>query len=212
MSQTSFTLFVTVIIAMMACMAWKVAEDEREEMQQAEEWLKREDPKAFAIRNECINKQGGPATFIRPEGNAVWVCFGLVAALTFTLLGWHNWTFLPSSRTASLLIALNHLTILTSTLVLHLGFFGRLLSLYQRNFSRVQHLTYYLNGIHEAELDAWWNARSFVLNDDLAIGDFSFKFVSHSLLIAHSLAQSHTCPLYLSLIKSLSHYINYCTT
>ena len=32
-----------------------------------------------------------PGTYIRPEGSPVWVFFGVVAALTFTLLGWHNW-------------------------------------------------------------------------------------------------------------------------
>ena len=36
---------------------------------------------------------------------------------------------LPPSSTATLLIILNILTILMSTLMLHLGFFGRLLAL-----------------------------------------------------------------------------------
>ena len=50
----------------------------------------------------------------------MWVFFGIVAALTFTLLGWHNWYLLPPSHTATLLIILNLLTILMSTLILHL--------------------------------------------------------------------------------------------
>ena len=30
---------------------------------------------------------GRPASSIRPEGNAIWVIFGIITALTFTLLG-----------------------------------------------------------------------------------------------------------------------------
>lgn len=184
MAQTSFLLFVTVIIAMAVCMAWRVAEEEHAERQEAEEWLKREDPKAFSIREDIMKKFGAPASFIRPEGHFIWVCFGIVAALTFTLLGWHNWYVLPPSHTATLLIVLNLLTILMSTLILHLGFFGRLLALYQRNFLRVQCLTRYLTDISEQELDAWWNCRSFVLNDDLAIDyDIGGLAVSGAFLI-----------------------------
>ena len=50
---------------------------------------------------------------------------------------------LPPSHTATLLIILNLLTILLTTLILHLSFFGRLLALYKRNFLRVQCLTRY---------------------------------------------------------------------
>ena len=64
---------------------------------------------------------------------------------------------------------LNLLTILLSTLILHLGFFGRLLALYKRNLLRVQFLTRLLKDISEHQLDAWWNCRNFVLNDDLAL-------------------------------------------
>jgi hypothetical protein len=58
-----------------------------------------------------------------------------------------------------------------TTLILHLGFFGRIISLYQRNYLRVQLLTEHLKGINllDHQLDAWWNCRNFVLNDDLAI-------------------------------------------
>jgi hypothetical protein len=102
-------------------------------------------------------------------GNATWVIFGLIVALSFTLLGWHNWSVLPPSPTATLLIILNLLTILTSTLVLHLGFFGRLLSLYKRNFQRVEFITSRLHNLQLQDLDSWWNFRNHVLNDDLAL-------------------------------------------
>lgn len=169
MAQTSFVLFLTVIIAMAVCMAWKVADDELAEREAAEEWLKREDPMAFLLRDELIKRFGPPASPIRPEGNAVWVAFGIVAALTFTLLGWHNWYVLPPSPTATMLIVLNLLTILMSSLILHLGFFGRILSLYKRNYMRVAYLTKRLDEMGELQVDAWWNCRSFVLNDDLAL-------------------------------------------
>lgn len=169
MAQTSFLLFLTVIIAMAVCMAWKVADDELAEREAAEEWLKREDPMAFMLRDELIKKFGPPASPIRPEGNAVWVAFGIVAALTFTLLGWHNWYVLPPSPTATMLIVLNLLTILMSSLILHLGFFGRLLALYKRNYMRVEYLTMRLEEMGEGHVDTWWNCRSFVLNDDLAL-------------------------------------------
>jgi hypothetical protein len=71
----------------------------------------------------------------------------------------HNWYVLPPSHTATLLIVLNLLTILLSTLILHLGFFGRLLALYKRNLLRVQGLTKCLEQINENEIDAWWNCR-----------------------------------------------------
>ena len=184
MVQTSFLLFVTVIIAMAVCMAWKVAQEELSERQAAETWLKTEDPMAFTIREEIIKLYGAPASFIRPEGNVVWVFYGIIAALSFTLFGWDNWSVLPPSSTASLLIALNLLTILTSALILHLGFFGRLLSLYQRNFLRVQCLTKYISDCSDQQLDAWWNCRSFVLNDDLAIDyDLGGLAVSATFLI-----------------------------
>ena len=80
------------------------------------------------------------------------VSYGVVGALTFTLLGWHNWFLLPPSPSATLIIVLNLLTILTSMLVLHLSFFGRLLALYQRNFQRVKGLSSYLHSIEEGQL------------------------------------------------------------
>jgi len=157
------------MIAMAVCLAWRVAEEEREEHREAEEWLLREDQKAAALRNQLIDEFGRPASAIRPEGGPVWVFFGIVAALTFTLLGWHNWYLLPPSHTATLLIVLNLLTILMSTLILHLGFFGRLLALYSRNYNRVARLTWFLKRTREQDIDSWWNCRNFVLNDDLSI-------------------------------------------
>ena len=186
MAQTSFLLFVVVIIAMAVCMAWRVAEEELLERGMAENWLKKEDFRASLIRDEVMTKCGAPATSIRPEGNAVWVFYGIVAAISFTLLGWHNWYVLPPSHTATLLIVLNLLTILTGTLILHLGFFGRLLALYQRNLYRVQALTTCLQniGLNDQQLDAWWNCRTFVLNDDLAIDyDLGGLAVSATFLI-----------------------------
>eukprot|EP01038_Epipyxis_sp_PR26KG_P008880 gene8880-11977_t len=184
MSQTSFLLFTTVMISMAVCLAWRVADEEKSERAAAQEWLEREDRKAFILRTELIQQFGGPASSIRPEGNAVWVFYGVVAALTFTLLGWHNWYVLPPSPSATLLIILNLLTILMSTLILHLGFFGRLLSLYKRNFLRVKFMTECLSTTQEHELAAWWNFRNFVLNDDLSLDyDMGGLAVSATFLI-----------------------------
>jgi hypothetical protein len=90
MAQTSFLLFLTVVVGMAVCLAWRVAEEERDERTAAEHWLKRESPNAFNLRSELIQVCGSPASAIRPEGGVAWVFFGVVAALTFTLLGWHN--------------------------------------------------------------------------------------------------------------------------
>ena len=101
MTQTSFLLFVATIGALASCMAWKVAFEEVQERLVAEQWLQREDSKAFKLREEIVKLFGPPGAAIRPEANALWVVFGVTAALTFTLLGWHNWyvlcsMFLPS--------------------------------------------------------------------------------------------------------------------
>jgi hypothetical protein len=168
-AQTSYIMFITVLVCMAVCMAWRVAEEELGERQTAEDWLKREEPRAFEIRDDIMKRLGTPGSYIRPEGNAVWVTFGVIAALTFTLLGWHNWYMLPPSHTATLLILLNLLTILTSMLILHLSFFGRMISLYQRNFLRVRSLSAYLASMEESQLDAWWNCRTFILSDDLGL-------------------------------------------
>ena len=71
-AQTSYLMFVTVLLSMAVCMAWRAAEEELTERQSAEEWLKREDPAAFAIRDDVMKRLGMPGTYIRPEGNAEW--------------------------------------------------------------------------------------------------------------------------------------------
>lgn len=171
MAQTSFLLFLSVVVAMAVCLAWRVAEDEREDYTAAEEMLKHHSPGAYELRSELLLACGNPASALRPEGSFVWVCFGIIAALSFTLLGWHNWSMLSPSLTSTLLIVLNLLTILMTTLILHLGFFGRILALYMRNYRRVSYLTKLLSRIErqEVELDHWWNCRTFVLNDDLSL-------------------------------------------
>lgn len=47
-----------------------------------------EDAHAHLLRDEIMKVLGPPGSYIRPEGNAVWVALGVIAALTFTLLGW----------------------------------------------------------------------------------------------------------------------------
>eukprot|EP01034_Spumella_vulgaris_P023339 gene23339-29551_t len=169
---------------MAVCLAWRVAPEERIECSDAEEWLKRQDPRAFELRNEIVKLYGSPASSIRPEGSATWVFYGVTTALSFTLLGWHNWYVLPPSHTATLLIVLNLLTILMALLILHLGFFGRLLALYKRNYLRVEYLTTLLHRVSESDIDFWWNCRNFVLNDDLSLDyDIGGLAVSVTFLI-----------------------------
>ena len=71
----------------------------------------------------------------------------------------HNWEKLPASYTYSLLILLNLLIILLSTLILHVGFFGRLITLYRRNYERVACLTDLVEDLNEQKMDSWWNCR-----------------------------------------------------
>jgi hypothetical protein len=55
-------------------------------------------------------------------------------------------------------------------LILHLSFFGRIIALYQRNYYRVRYLSKLLVHLQEKEeIDAWWNCRNYVLNDDLSL-------------------------------------------
>jgi hypothetical protein len=184
MAQTSFLLFLFVVVAMAVCLAWRVADEEKQERRAAAEWLKSQNFAAYELRSELIDRFGIPGSSVRPEGSAIWVFFGVTAALTFTLLGWHNWYVLHPSPTATLLILLNLMTILMSTLILHLSFFGRLLALYKRNFSRVEFLTKLLNKATKEDVDSWWNCRNFVLNDDLSLDyDIGGLAVSATFLI-----------------------------
>lgn len=71
-----------------------------------------------------------------------------------------------------------------STLILHLGFFGRIISLYRRNFQRVECLTAHAQDLADSQIDAWWNCRSFVLNEDLALDyDIGGLAVSATFLV-----------------------------
>jgi hypothetical protein len=145
LSQTSFLLFLSVVVGMTLCLAWRVAEEESEEQAEAENWLKHEAPHAYSLREVISSECGKPASALRPEGGPVWVFFGIVASVSLTLLGWHNWGSLRPSPSATLLVFLNLCTLLTSTLVMHLGFFGRILALYNRNLQRVRALSTALN-------------------------------------------------------------------
>ncbi len=109
---------------------------------------------------------------------------GVKLLLLIFVLGWHNWYVLPPSHTATLLIVLNLLTILMTLLILHLGFFGRLLALYKRNYLRVEYLTTLLSRVTESDIDYWLNCRNFVLNDDLSLDyDIGGLAVSVTFLI-----------------------------
>jgi hypothetical protein len=50
MSQTAFTLFLSVVFGMAICMAWRVAPEELHQKKIAEDWLKSEDMLAFHMR------------------------------------------------------------------------------------------------------------------------------------------------------------------
>lgn len=82
----------------MVCMAWTISDDESHDREQAEEWLKREDPGAFILRDEVMREHGRPGTAVRIEATTLWAIFGLIAALTFTLLGQSILPILTYSR------------------------------------------------------------------------------------------------------------------
>lgn len=67
--------------------------------------------------------------------------FGLVAACTFTLIGWRKWGDLPPTVVTVVVVMANVTTTLASVLMLHVGFHGRLIALYQGNLQRVQFLS-----------------------------------------------------------------------
>ena len=72
MAQTSFLLFLTVLVGMSICMAWTVAEEEVHERMCAEEWLRRENKEAYLMREEVVKRFGKPGSVIRPEGDVTW--------------------------------------------------------------------------------------------------------------------------------------------
>ena len=78
---------------------------------------------------------------VRPETTCPWLMFGLVAACTFTLIGWRKWGDLPPTIGTAVVIGANVTTTLASVLMLHVGFHGRLIALYQGNLQRVQFLS-----------------------------------------------------------------------
>ncbi|CAN0466723.1 unnamed protein product, partial [Laminaria digitata] len=113
---------------------------------------------------------------VRPETTCPWLMFGLVAACTFTLIGWRKWGDLPPTFGTAVVIGANVTTTLASVLMLHVGFHGRLIALYQGNLQRVQFLSKLLReGTGKAEepwvhaAEAWWFLRSFVLREDLSL-------------------------------------------
>lgn len=98
--------------------------------------------------------------------------FGLVAACTFTLIGWRKWGDLPPTIVTVVVIGANVTTTLASVLMLHVGFHGRLIALYQGNLQRVQFLSKLLRWVILFTLrwiwglvctidvhgrDGWWN-------------------------------------------------------
>lgn len=53
-----------------------------------------------------------------------------------------------------------------------------------RNFKRVEFLTKLVEDLSEAKMDAWWNCRNFVLNEDLCLDyDIGGLAVSATFLI-----------------------------
>ncbi len=169
MAQTSFVLFSMVLITLTVCLAWAVAPEEWTDRASAEQWLNKEDSSAHKLRVEINKRHGAPGSYIRPEGNFQWVLFGVASAFVFTFLGCGNWRAMPVSPTTTFLVILNVLTIQSSTLLLHLAFFGRLIAIYTRNKSRVEMLSELLKTGGIGNVDAWWNCRNFVLNEDLAL-------------------------------------------
>jgi hypothetical protein len=62
------------------------------------------------------------------------------------------------------LICVSNTITCVSVFLLHVGFYGRLIALYKRNLSRVQHLSQCL-GAAGADLRSWWHLRAFVLGE-----------------------------------------------
>ncbi|CAM9795574.1 unnamed protein product, partial [Phaeothamnion confervicola] len=175
-SQSAILIYLAVMVGLLTCLAWKVSEEELAQRQGAESWLKGEDPVAFDLRERMIYEVGRPGSAVRPETSAAWLAFGVVAACTFTLIGWRKWGDLPATVTAAVAVGVSAATILVSVLLLHVGFYGRLVALYRGNLCRVQYLSRLLReGSGEVECGgvsmarAWWSVRSFVLSEDLSL-------------------------------------------
>lgn len=102
-----------------------------------------------------------PGHSVRPETTFPWLMFGLVAACTFTLIGWRKWGDLPPTVLTVVVIGANVTTTLGSVLMLHVGFHGRLIALYQGNLQRVQFLSKLLRcvGGEDCFLCCFWDFR-----------------------------------------------------
>lgn len=96
--------------------------------------------KASPSRTPTIAAGARPFS-VRPETTCPLLMFGLVAACTFTLIGWRKWGDLPVTAVTVVVIGANVTTTLASVLMLHVGFHGRLIALYQGNLQRVQFLS-----------------------------------------------------------------------
>jgi hypothetical protein len=59
-----------------------------------------------------------------------------------------------------------------------------MLSVFLRNFKRVEFMTKLVEDLNEKKMDAWWNCRNFVLNEDLCLDyDIGGLAVSATFLI-----------------------------
>ncbi|CAM9479251.1 unnamed protein product [Ectocarpus sp. 12 AP-2014] len=175
-SQSAILIYLAVMTGLLTCLAWKVSEEELAQRQAAESRLKGQNPRAFELRERMILEHGRPGSSVRPETTCPWLMFGLVAACTFMLIGWRKWGDLPVTAVTVVVIGANVTTTLASVLMLHVGFHGRLIALYQGNLQRVQFLSKLLReGTSKAEepwvhaAEAWWFLRSFVLREDLSL-------------------------------------------
>ena len=107
MVQVAFSLFMSTIMALVGCLAWKVADDEVLEQQAAAEWLSKEDYNAWTLREDLLRTFGAPGSDIRPDGSPSWVVSGITSSMTFVLLGWHNW-YVSASASASVSLSRTH--------------------------------------------------------------------------------------------------------
>ncbi|CAM9495904.1 unnamed protein product [Choristocarpus tenellus] len=176
MSQSAILIYLAVMVGLLTCLAWKVSDEELAQRQAAESWLKGENPRAFEMREQMIYEHGPPGGSVRPETTRAWLMFGFVAAFTFTMIGWRKWGDLPGTLSSIIVVGVNVATVFVSILLLHVGFYGRLIALYQGNLHRVCFLSKLLKErIEQAEeswvhtAQAWWSLRNFVLKEDLSL-------------------------------------------
>ena len=97
-------------------------------------------------RNDCAHPVSSPLPLpvmssVRPETTRAWLIFGVVAACIFVLIGWRKWGELPRNAVTAVVMSADVSTTVTSVLILHVGFHGRLMALYEGNLQRVQFLS-----------------------------------------------------------------------